>query len=92
MRSQASHRGLANSRSGKRPPVRKWIPSLVVAFVLAALVLPLASAAAPSFSWQLTPTGSTARLRGLSAVSAQVAWASGSLGTVLRTVDAGQNW
>jgi photosystem II stability/assembly factor-like uncharacterized protein len=72
--------------------VRKRIPPLAAALVLASLVLPLASAAAPSFSWQLTPTGSTARLRGLSAVSAQVAWASGSLGTVLRTVDAGQIW
>ena len=30
-----------------------------------------------SFSWHDTPTGSTASLRGLSAVSANVAWASG---------------
>src|SRR5215211_5282639 len=43
-------------------------------------------------SWQLTPTGSDARLRGLSAVSSTVAWASGSQGTVLRTVDAGASW
>jgi photosystem II stability/assembly factor-like uncharacterized protein len=43
------------------------------------------------FSWQLTPTGSTTRLRGLSAVSSSVAWASGA-GTVLRTVDAGATW
>ncbi len=55
-------------------------------------MLPLASAGKSSFSWQLTPTGSMARLRGVSAVSASVAWASGSLGTVLRTVDAGQTW
>ena len=72
--------------------MRRRIPSLAAAVVLAAFVLPLASAAEKSFSWQLTPTGSTARLRGLSAVSASVAWASGSLGTVLRTVDAGQTW
>jgi photosystem II stability/assembly factor-like uncharacterized protein len=44
------------------------------------------------YAWQLTPTGSTAGLRGLSAVSADVAWASGSLGTVLRTVDRGATW
>jgi photosystem II stability/assembly factor-like uncharacterized protein len=43
-------------------------------------------------AWQVTPTGSAARLRGLSPVSAQVAWASGSLGTVLRTVDGGRSW
>jgi photosystem II stability/assembly factor-like uncharacterized protein len=43
-------------------------------------------------SWQLTPTGVTARFRGLSAVSRKVAWASGSLGTVLRTTDGGRTW
>lgn len=44
-------------------------------------------------SWQVvaTPTA-TARLRGLSAVSRQVAWASGSEGTVLRTIDGGRSW
>jgi photosystem II stability/assembly factor-like uncharacterized protein len=44
------------------------------------------------YAWQLTPTGSTARLRGLSAVSDRVAWTSGSLGTVLRTVNGGATW
>jgi photosystem II stability/assembly factor-like uncharacterized protein len=47
---------------------------------------------APSLSWQLTPTGSTARLRGLSAVSRTVAWTSGTGGTVLRTTDGGATW
>jgi photosystem II stability/assembly factor-like uncharacterized protein len=72
--------------------VSKRIALLATAIVLAAVILPLGSAATHSFAWQLTPTGSTARLRGLSAVSASVAWASGSMGTVLRTVDAGQTW
>lgn len=45
-----------------------------------------------SYSWQLSPTGSTARLRGLSAVSADVAWASGTNGTVLRTTNGGATW
>jgi photosystem II stability/assembly factor-like uncharacterized protein len=72
--------------------VRKRISFLAAVFVLASVMLPLGSAAGPSFSWQLTPSGSTARLRGLSAVSARVVWASGSLGTVLRTTDAGQTW
>ena len=43
-------------------------------------------------SWQALPTGSDASLRGLSAVSAEVAWAGGSEGTVLRTVDGGKTW
>ena len=43
-------------------------------------------------SWELSSTGSTARLRGLDAVSRTVVWASGSGGTVLRTVDGGRTW
>ncbi|MEJ3746821.1 oxidoreductase [Actinomycetes bacterium KLBMP 9797] len=42
--------------------------------------------------WEPSDTGVTARLRGLSVVSARVAWASGSAGTVLRTVDGGRTW
>jgi photosystem II stability/assembly factor-like uncharacterized protein len=45
-----------------------------------------------ALTWQPTPTGTDARLRGLSAVSRQVAWASGARGTVLRTVDGGRGW
>jgi photosystem II stability/assembly factor-like uncharacterized protein len=64
---------------------------------LAALVVLAAASLAFTFggkslSWQLTPTGSDARLRGLSAVSGDVVWASGSLGTVLRTVNGGTSW
>jgi photosystem II stability/assembly factor-like uncharacterized protein len=43
-------------------------------------------------SWDLLPTGATARLRGLAPVSDRVAWVSGSLGTVLRTIDGGASW
>ena len=42
--------------------------------------------------WEPKPTGGTARLRGLAAVSRNVAWTSGSAGTVLRTVDGGRSW
>ncbi|HEY0765951.1 MAG TPA: YCF48-related protein [Pyrinomonadaceae bacterium] len=42
--------------------------------------------------WTTQTSGVTARLRGVSAVSEQVAWASGSGSTVLRTVDGGQSW
>ena len=48
-----------------------------------------------TFSWHDTPTGSTASLRGLSAVSANVVWASGATatgGVVLRTTDRGATW
>jgi photosystem II stability/assembly factor-like uncharacterized protein len=43
-------------------------------------------------SWKLQSSGVTARLRGVSAVSDRVAWASGSGATVLRTTDGGATW
>src|ERR1051326_2437156 len=43
-------------------------------------------------SWKLQSSGVTARLRGVSAVSERVAWASGSGATVLRTTDGGATW
>lgn len=47
---------------------------------------------APPLTWELKPTGVTARLRGLAPVTRDVAWASGTLGTVLRTHDGGRSW
>jgi photosystem II stability/assembly factor-like uncharacterized protein len=43
-------------------------------------------------SWRLSATGVTARLRGLAAVSDRIAWAAGTGGTVIRTVDGGHSW
>jgi photosystem II stability/assembly factor-like uncharacterized protein len=43
-------------------------------------------------SWQLSLTGVTARLRGLAAVSGRIAWAAGTGGTIIRTVDGGRSW
>ncbi|GAB3156077.1 oxidoreductase [Micromonospora sonneratiae] len=67
--------------------------------VLSALALSVAVLATtsgftwrPEPSWQLSETGSTARLRGLAPINDRVAWASGSGGTVLRTVDGGATW
>ena len=42
--------------------------------------------------WTIQQSGVTARLRGVSAVSNSVAWASGSGSTVLRTADGGVSW
>ena len=42
--------------------------------------------------WTLQTSGVTARLRGTSATSDRVAWASGSGSTVLRTADSGATW
>ncbi|BCB90405.1 WD40/YVTN/BNR-like repeat-containing protein [Phytohabitans suffuscus] len=63
----------------------------IPAILLAVTATP-AQAAGHHPSWRLADSGSTARLRGLDVVSAKVAWASGSAGTVLRTVDGGRTW
>lgn len=56
---------------------------LMVVFMLTALAAP---------RWTTQTSGVNARLRGVSAVSEQVAWASGSGSTVLRTTDGGATW
>ena len=58
--------------------------------LIAATAAGLMLAAAPAWTPQLT--GVNARLRGVSAVSDRIAWASGTAGTVLRTTDGGDNW
>jgi len=56
-------------------------------FLLAALCPATAAA-----QWVADRSGTEVRLRGVSAVSARVAWASGDRGTFLRTVDGGATW
>jgi photosystem II stability/assembly factor-like uncharacterized protein len=57
-----------------------------------ASIAALGFASAPFQQWQSQRSGTDARLRGISAVSDQIAWASGARGTVLRTVDGGRVW
>ncbi len=59
---------------------------------MAALALAAVAATAPAPLWQAQSSGVTARLRGVSAVSARVVWASGAGGTVIRTADGGATW
>ncbi|HYK58383.1 MAG TPA: hypothetical protein VEV85_03040 [Bryobacteraceae bacterium] len=56
------------------------------------LVLLSATAAASAQAWVPQQSGTTANLRGVSAVNAAVAWASGAKGTFLRTADSGATW
>jgi photosystem II stability/assembly factor-like uncharacterized protein len=60
-------------------------------FTLAALVLSLYVSAA-SAGWQRQTIGTDADFRGLSVVSASVAWVSGTKGTYGRTTDGGKTW
>ncbi|HET7584524.1 MAG TPA: YCF48-related protein [Gemmatimonadaceae bacterium] len=84
------------------PLLRRFVVPVVVAAVASAGMLGTSrEARAQSASrteshsaaaWVEQHSGTTASLRGISAVSDQVAWASGSRGTVLRTVDGGRTW
>jgi photosystem II stability/assembly factor-like uncharacterized protein len=63
--------------------------------VIGAIGLPAAQPAPstpPPIAWEPQASGVTVRLRGVSAVSREVAWASGAAGTVLRTTDGGRTW
>lgn len=42
--------------------------------------------------WEMQESGTAADLRGIHAVSASIAWASGTNGTILQTVDGGVHW
>jgi photosystem II stability/assembly factor-like uncharacterized protein len=64
----------------------------VKTFTIAALTAATVAALAPAPHWIAQTSGVTARLRGVSAVSDRVAWASGAGGTVLRTADGGATW
>lgn len=68
--------------------------ALISGFVIAAAFACARPAppAVPSLAWTVQPSGSDASLRGISAVDDRVAWASGSQGIVLRTVDGGSTW
>ncbi len=58
----------------------KWLPILFV------------PAVAAGQSWIPQASGTTASLRGVSAVDTRVVWASGTGSTFLRTTDGGANW
>ncbi len=68
-----------------RLPRMKTLP-----YVFFALLLTTTALAQPARQTQLSNT--TENLRGISAVSQQIAWASGTHGTYLRTTDAGRTW
>lgn len=67
--------------------MRRW---LLASLLLLPAATDVAAQDAPKIEALSSPV--TVRLRGLSAVDANIAWASGREGTVLRTIDAGKSW
>lgn len=60
--------------------------------ITAAMLSLLFSASIGVAQWTIQKSNTTARFRGISAVSSTVAWASGSVGTFARTTDGGKTW
>lgn len=65
------------------------LSSIPSAFVILFLLLNVCTAPA---QWTMQVSGTTERLRGVSAVNPMVAWASGNHGTYVRTTDGGITW
>lgn len=71
---------------------RTFTFAAALALVASACVSDRTGAAPVGFSWTVQPAGTRASLRGVSVVDERTAWASGSQGTVLRTLDGGSTW
>ena len=65
--------------------------SLILLLSLSAFAFAQSPAPAQS-PWQMQDSGTTAGLRGIYSVDGTIAWASGTDGTVLRTIDGGAHW
>ncbi|HEV2133383.1 MAG TPA: hypothetical protein VGR47_03895 [Terracidiphilus sp.] len=66
----------------------------IIAAVLMAAATSLIAAQSPPPQqvWLMQDSGATAGLRGIDSVDGSVAWASGTGGTILRTIDDGAHW
>ncbi len=71
--------------------LRTQAGALALAAGIVAVVTAMVAVSAAG-NWQLQTSGTSERLRAVSAVSEKVAWASGNRGTVLRTDDGGVRW
>ncbi|HTU33294.1 MAG TPA: hypothetical protein VMF66_05785 [Candidatus Acidoferrum sp.] len=65
------------------------IVALLAAFLVAAAIH---ARSRPTRPWKQLNVGTAASFRGLSVVNDDVVWASGTQGTVIRTVDRGKTW
>ena len=67
------------------------VRSVTIVSILVTSVV-ISSAAHADDVWQSFETRTQASLRGLAAVNKDVAWACGSKGTIVQTIDGGTNW
>ncbi|MGE0363400.1 MAG: WD40/YVTN/BNR-like repeat-containing protein [Vicinamibacterales bacterium] len=71
---------------------RAVVPLVMLVVATATIDRGSLTAQGSPYTWTAQPSGVTVRLRGVSAVSNETAWASGAGGTVLRTTDGGRTW
>jgi hypothetical protein len=62
------------------------------AILALAVFVPAVSPAHAQEPWVMQESGTTAGLRGIDSVGGKIAWASGTGGTVVRTLDGGAHW
>jgi photosystem II stability/assembly factor-like uncharacterized protein len=74
------------ARLGRVTPRERALAPLIIAALLAG------AAATASSTWVFQASPTPERLRGVSAVSDTVAWASGNKGSIVRTSDGGASW
>jgi hypothetical protein len=82
---------ILDSISGECPSILRAMQVIRLTLFLALAALAVAQPPAPSV-WQMQESGTTAGLRGIDSVDGMVAWASGTGGTVLKTIDGGAHW
>lgn len=80
--------------SGERVYILRGMRMMRVAMAAALCGVAVSSGVAAQTGpvWVMEQSGTTAGLRGIESVDERVAWASGTGGTVLRTVDGGEHW
>jgi photosystem II stability/assembly factor-like uncharacterized protein len=84
---------ISGLRSRRRALTRLATTLLSLGLVASvASLAPAPAQAAAGLSWRDVETGSDAQFRGLAPVSRNIAWVSGTEGTVLRTGDGGRHW
>jgi photosystem II stability/assembly factor-like uncharacterized protein len=67
--------------------------AILISLLLAVSAVAVAQSSEPAHTpWQMQQSGTTASLRGIFSVDGTVAWASGTGGTVLKTIDGGAHW
>jgi len=73
-------------------PILSRVPRIAILRRGFAIFLALVLATPASAQWEIQNSGGTTVLRGIHAIGNGIAWASGTEGTVLRTIDDGKTW